>query len=161
MNTTTTSCEASNRAVAMRVRCPKCGEVERVPFEAIGRKAQCNRCKTVFRIAAPGSLPPATASAPPPLPVLPLPPLNGAPNPAAYASQQHLAPKAPPAQVRKRAVIGLFSGIALVVIGLAITIASYNTASDEGGTYYVLWGPVVFGAGLTLRSGYRLVAGAE
>jgi hypothetical protein len=73
--------------------------------------------------------------------------------------QQH-ATKIDPAKVRKRALIGLICGIGLALGGAIITIASYSSASD-GGTYLILWGPIVFGIGITLRSAWRLLSGTE
>jgi hypothetical protein len=147
---------------ALRIRCPICGEPERIPHSAVGRRAQCNKCRSMFRIAAPGTqlatpAPPARVITPPPLPVMSYAPASYPP--AGLA--RHEAAKAPPATVRKRALIGLCVGLCLVIGGIVITAVSYGSASDSGGTYVVLWGPVVFGAGMTLRSMYRLMSGSE
>lgn len=42
---------------------------------------------------------------------------------------------------RKRMLIGAI----VFAVGLIVTIATYNNASDEGGTYVVWWGPMLFG----------------
>jgi hypothetical protein len=37
-------------------------------------------------------------------------------------------------------------GLVLLVIGIIVTAVTYDSASREGGTYIVAWGPMVFGA---------------
>jgi hypothetical protein len=37
-------------------------------------------------------------------------------------------------------------GAILLVIGIIVTAATYDSASREGGTYIVAWGPMVYGA---------------
>lgn len=41
----------------------------------------------------------------------------------------------------------LFIGIALLAVGAVITIATYSAASSSptGGSYFVMWGPMIFG----------------
>jgi len=37
-------------------------------------------------------------------------------------------------------------GLILVVVGIIVTAATYDSASRSGGTYIIAWGPMVFGA---------------
>lgn len=37
-------------------------------------------------------------------------------------------------------------GAILLIVGIIITAATYDSASREGGTYIVAWGPMVYGA---------------
>jgi hypothetical protein len=37
-------------------------------------------------------------------------------------------------------------GLILLVVGILVTFFTYDSASREGGTYIVAWGPMVFGA---------------
>ena len=37
-------------------------------------------------------------------------------------------------------------GLVLLVIGIIVTAVTYDSASREGGTYIIAWGPMVFGA---------------
>jgi len=37
----------------LKVRCPSCGAKYRFPAQAVGRKARCLKCRSVFRIADP------------------------------------------------------------------------------------------------------------
>lgn len=55
--------------------------------------------------------------------------------------------------VRKRALRQIMIGLALLVVGLVVTVATYSHASSSqtGGTYIVAWGPIVFGALGALR----------
>ena len=41
-------------------------------------------------------------------------------------------------------------GIALLALGLGVTVVTFNMASD-GGTYFMLWGPMLAGAFIVLR----------
>ncbi len=47
---------------------------------------------------------------------------------------------------RKVAKKNLAVGALWCVGGLIVTIATYAAASDGGGTYFIMWGPVIFGA---------------
>jgi hypothetical protein len=51
------------------------------------------------------------------------------------------------AVARKRGMRQVITGSVLFVIGLVITIATYSSASSSptGGTYFVAWGPMIFG----------------
>jgi hypothetical protein len=37
-------------------------------------------------------------------------------------------------------------GMILLVVGIIITAATYDSASRQGGTYIIAWGPMVYGA---------------
>ena len=37
-------------------------------------------------------------------------------------------------------------GLILLVVGTIVTVATYDSASRQGGTYIIAWGPMVFGA---------------
>jgi hypothetical protein len=37
-------------------------------------------------------------------------------------------------------------GLILVVVGIIVTAVTYDSASRQGGTYIIAWGPMVFGA---------------
>jgi hypothetical protein len=37
-------------------------------------------------------------------------------------------------------------GLILLVVGIVVTAATYDSASRQGGTYIIAWGPMVFGA---------------
>jgi hypothetical protein len=47
---------------------------------------------------------------------------------------------------RKAALKVMLTGGLVCGIGLLITIGTYAAASDGGGTYFIMWGPVIFGA---------------
>jgi uncharacterized membrane protein len=47
-------------------------------------------------------------------------------------------------------------GIILIVIGIAITVITHDHASQQGGTYIVAYGPIVFGAIRLFRGLARL-----
>jgi hypothetical protein len=37
-------------------------------------------------------------------------------------------------------------GLLLVVVGIIVTAVTYDSASQQGGTYIIAWGPMVYGA---------------
>lgn len=37
-------------------------------------------------------------------------------------------------------------GLILLIVGIVVTAVAYSSASHEGGTYIVAWGPMVYGA---------------
>jgi hypothetical protein len=37
-------------------------------------------------------------------------------------------------------------GLILIIVGVLITAVTYDSASREGGTYFVAYGPIIFGA---------------
>ena len=43
-------------------------------------------------------------------------------------------------------------GLILLVVGLVVTAVTYDSASQEGGTYIIAWGPMVYG-GIRLFKG--------
>jgi hypothetical protein len=49
------------------------------------------------------------------------------------------------AAARKEAVRQMVIGGVVAIIGLAVTIGTYAAASDDGGHYFIAWGPAVFG----------------
>ena len=52
--------------------------------------------------------------------------------------------KARMARARSSAIQMLISG-AICIIGIIITVLSYNVASIQGGTYFFCWGAIIFG----------------
>jgi hypothetical protein len=69
---------------------------------------------------------------------------------------------------RKRAVSARTSGLIYLIVGiivtalfLALTIASYSAATEQGGTYVVCYGVILFGLALTIRGIQQLVSGRE
>jgi len=62
---------------------------------------------------------------------------------------------------RKSGLIYLIVGIIITVFALAATIASYSSAAEQGGTYYVCCGVILFGLYLTVRGVLQLVRGRE
>ena len=62
---------------------------------------------------------------------------------------------------RKSGLIYLIAGIIVTAFSLAVTISSYSTAAEQGGTYYVCCGLVLFGLYLTVRGALQLVRGRE
>jgi len=61
------------------------------------------------------------------------------PVPRAYIRPPHQA--APPSQRNNNLIFGAL----LIVIGVVITTVTYDSASREGGTYIVAWGPIAVG----------------
>ena len=47
---------------------------------------------------------------------------------------------------RSRHVTQMLVGGGLLAIGLVITVVSFSAASNTGGTYFLCWGPILFGA---------------
>lgn len=56
-------------------------------------------------------------------------------------------------QAKKTANVEMAKGIGWAVLGLVITFITYTMASD-GGTYFVFWGLVIYGAYVFLRGLY-------
>lgn len=74
-----------------------------------------------------------------------------------------LVPPAPvptPAQKRAGAAGMILGGAALFIVGLAITVGTYDHASSSegGGTYFVAYGPMAIGAVTFVRGLARLVS---
>jgi hypothetical protein len=47
---------------------------------------------------------------------------------------------------KKTGTTNMLVGGAFFLVGLIITIASYSSVSSSGGTYYLCWGAIIFGA---------------
>jgi hypothetical protein len=60
------------------------------------------------------------------------------------------------AENRSRATGDIVFGIILLVVGIAITAATYGSATRQGGTYIVAYGPIVVGAIKLIRGLARL-----
>ena len=52
---------------------------------------------------------------------------------------------APNAKARKSGGITALVGLAIALVAFIITMATYSHASSEGGTYFVLYGPILLG----------------
>jgi hypothetical protein len=46
---------------------------------------------------------------------------------------------------RSRKQTDVVLGLLFLVVGLAITFGTYDSASQQGGTYIIAYGPIVFG----------------
>jgi hypothetical protein len=68
--------------------------------------------------------------------------------------QQALEP-AMSEQIRSSLYKSLAIGLALLSVGAVMTFATYVNA-EGGGTYYILWGPMVFGLWRTAKAGWGL-----
>jgi hypothetical protein len=62
---------------------------------------------------------------------------------------------------RKSGLLLLIAGLIVTTVSLALTIVSYATASEQGGTYFVCCGLILFGLYLTFRGATQLVRGRE
>ncbi|MBN1813608.1 MAG: hypothetical protein JXA14_17345 [Anaerolineae bacterium] len=62
---------------------------------------------------------------------------------------------------RKSGLLFLIAGLIVTTVSLALTIASYTTASEQGGTYFVCCGLILFGLYLTFRGAMQLIRGRE
>jgi hypothetical protein len=62
---------------------------------------------------------------------------------------------------RQSGLLMLLGGIVLTIVGIAITVGSYSTASQQGGTYLICWGLPLFGIYLAIRGALQLVRGRE
>ncbi len=67
----------------------------------------------------------------------------------------HIA-EAQRSEIRSKAVADIVFGIILLVVGIAITAATYDSASRQGGTYIVAYGPMAFGIIKLIRGLIRL-----
>ena len=52
---------------------------------------------------------------------------------------------------KKRAASDMKIGAAVCIIGIIITVVTYDMAKNKGGTYFVAWGAIAFGAIQFLR----------
>jgi hypothetical protein len=50
-------------------------------------------------------------------------------------------------------------GIIIFTIGLVVTMVTYSNAESTGGTYFLWWGPMLWGAWLVIRGLYDIVTG--
>ncbi len=62
---------------------------------------------------------------------------------------------------RKSGLLLLIAGLIITVISVALTIASYTAATEQGGTYVVCCGLILFGLILTFRGIAQLIRGRE
>jgi hypothetical protein len=62
---------------------------------------------------------------------------------------------------RKNALLLIIGGLALTALSVAFTVSSYTSASQQGGTYYICFGAIIFGFVLTLRGIAQLIRGRE
>jgi hypothetical protein len=67
----------------------------------------------------------------------------------------------PVASVRRSGLLLLIAGIIVVIVSLGLTIGSYLSAVEQGGTYFVCCGLILFGLYLTIRGATQLVKGRE
>jgi hypothetical protein len=65
------------------------------------------------------------------------------------------------ASARQSGLLLLIGGIVLTIVGIAVTVGSYNTASQQGGTYYICFGLPLFGIYLAIRGALQLARGRE
>jgi len=65
---------------------------------------------------------------------------------ARLQSQQAAIEMAARERRRKSAGADILIGLVLCLLGIVITVATYNSASRSGGTYVVAYGPIIFGA---------------
>ena len=68
------------------------------------------------------------------------PPWNGPESPDAFAKSIYESERQ---AARSRNVM---VGLLLLVVGIIVTAVTYDSASQQGGTYIIAWGPMVFGA---------------
>ena len=57
---------------------------------------------------------------------------------------------------RSQARTDIVVGLLLLIVGIAITSATYSSASTQGGTYIVAYGPIIFGVIRLFRGLFRL-----
>lgn len=60
---------------------------------------------------------------------------------------------------RKSGLSNIVIGIILTVVSLGITISSYSSAEETGGTYVICYGAILFGIVLTIRGFVQLIRG--
>jgi hypothetical protein len=56
---------------------------------------------------------------------------------------------------REAAQRDMLIGGALCVGGILVTVVTYSMVADSGGTYFIMWGPAIFGAYRFVRGMYR------
>lgn len=62
---------------------------------------------------------------------------------------------------RKSGLWLLIGGLIITVVSVALTVASYTAAAEQGGYYFVCCGLTVFGLYLTFRGIAQLIRGRE
>lgn len=62
---------------------------------------------------------------------------------------------------RKSGLVYLIVGIIITAVSLGSTIASYSAAEEQGGTYVICCGLMLFGIYLTIRGILQLMRGRE
>jgi len=70
---------------------------------------------------------------------------GGMSDPPQFIPPDQLMAESARAQRRSRATGDIVFGIILLVVGIAITSFTYDSASRQGGTYIVAYGPIVVG----------------
>ena len=65
------------------------------------------------------------------------------------------------ASARTTGLLLIIGGLAITAISIAITVSSYSTASQQGGTYYICYGAMIFGIILAIRGIVQLIRGRE
>ncbi|MEP6861219.1 MAG: hypothetical protein ABJE66_11385 [Deltaproteobacteria bacterium] len=56
------------------------------------------------------------------------------------------APSAYEAERRAAKAKNITFGLVLLVVGIIVTAVTFDSASQQGGTYIIAWGPMVYGA---------------
>jgi hypothetical protein len=62
---------------------------------------------------------------------------------------------------RKSGLSNLIIGIIVAAVALGITISSYSTAEETGGTYVICYGAILFGIVLAIRGFVQMIRGRE
>ena len=79
-------------------------------------------------------------------PITGLPQQSSAPYaPESYSAVDSYAVDMAVAERRSRKQKDIVLGSILLVVGLLITVGTYNSASQSGGTYFIAYGPMIVG----------------
>jgi hypothetical protein len=62
---------------------------------------------------------------------------------------------------RTSGLLLLIAGLVITAVSVALTVASYTAAEEQGGYYYVCCGLTLFGLYLTFRGARQLIGGRE
>jgi len=62
---------------------------------------------------------------------------------------------------RTSGLLCLVAGILVAGLAIGVTISSFSTAADQGGTYVICWGAALFGLYLIFRGIRQLVSGRK
>jgi hypothetical protein len=65
------------------------------------------------------------------------------------------------ASPRQSGLLLLIAGLIIMAVSIALTVASYTAAAEQGGYYYVCCGLTLFGLYLTFRGIRQLATGRE